>query len=167
MADGPVDRRALFRPLPDGGFVGTYEDITEREQAHDELSEQYRRFDAALNNMSQGLCMLDASLHLSSATDAISRCMACRRDREAWHHDARDHGAQLLLGIHPSTTAARLYDEYGEKLKDNVQTLHRHLGDGRIVKFHRSRWAGGWVVTYEDVTERHAAGGTDVAHGAP
>ena len=63
-----------YRPLPDGGFVGTYEDITERQQAHEELSEQHRRFDAALNNMSQGLCMFDADRASSSATSAISRC---------------------------------------------------------------------------------------------
>jgi PAS domain-containing protein len=50
--------------LPEGGFVATYEDITEREHAIGELSEQYRRFDAALNNMSQGLCMLDSSLRV-------------------------------------------------------------------------------------------------------
>jgi len=46
MSDGR--RLAVrYRPLSDSSFVCTYEDVTERERAHDELSEQYRRFDAA------------------------------------------------------------------------------------------------------------------------
>src|SRR3569832_417413 len=48
--------------LEEGGFVATYEDITERERAVEELSEQYRRFDAARNNMPHGLVMLDSQL---------------------------------------------------------------------------------------------------------
>jgi diguanylate cyclase (GGDEF)-like protein len=36
--------------------------------------------------------------------------------------------------------------------------LHRHLSDGRIIKLNHKRMElGGWVVTYEDVTERHKA----------
>src|SRR3954453_20061700 len=46
-------------PLENGGWVGTYEDITERERAAEELKEQHRRFDAALENMAHGLCMFD------------------------------------------------------------------------------------------------------------
>ena len=63
MSDGRLIA-VRYRPLPDGGYVGTYEDITERERSLEELSEQYRRFDAALNNMSQGLCMLDSKLRV-------------------------------------------------------------------------------------------------------
>ncbi|MES1149811.1 MAG: PAS-domain containing protein, partial [Bradyrhizobium guangdongense] len=50
--------------LPEGGFVATYEDITERERAADELKEQYDRFNVALNNMAHGLAMLDAQMRL-------------------------------------------------------------------------------------------------------
>jgi PAS fold/Diguanylate cyclase, GGDEF domain len=61
-------------------------------------------------------------------------------------------------GNHPATSAQRLYDEYVGKLKDGVRTVHRHLGDGRIIKLHHSPMEhGGWVITYEDVTERHKA----------
>ena len=55
----------------DGGTVGTRTDITElkrRETARielsDELRTQYSRFNAALNNMIQGLCMFDADQRL-------------------------------------------------------------------------------------------------------
>src|SRR5262249_54370032 len=59
-------------PMANGGWVGTYEDITERRRVEAEraaavagLREQHRRFDGALNNMSHGLCMLDADLRVT------------------------------------------------------------------------------------------------------
>ena len=145
--------------LPDGGFVATYEDITERERAVEELSEQYRRFDAALNNMSQGLCMLDSSLHVivcnrryiemyGLSPDVVKPGISMRAIME--------HSCDL--GIHPNTTAAKLYADYVERLREGEHTLHRHLSDGRIIKLNHKRMEhGGWVVTYEDVTERHKA----------
>ena len=51
-------------PMADGGWVGTFEDITERERAAEELKEQHRRFDIALNNMAHGLAMLDAQMQI-------------------------------------------------------------------------------------------------------
>lgn len=145
--------------LAEGGFVATYEDITEREHAVEELSEQYRRFDAALNNMSQGLCMLDSSL----------RVIVCnRRYLEMYGlspeivkpgvsmREIMEYGCEL--GIHPNMTGARLYADYVERLREGEHTLHRHLSDGRIIKLNHKRMEhGGWVVTYEDVTERHKA----------
>ena len=58
-----VDGRTFavsFQPMPDGGWVATHEDVTERKRGRAALAEQNRRFDAALNNMAQGLCMFDA-----------------------------------------------------------------------------------------------------------
>lgn len=145
--------------LPEGGFVATYEDITEREHAVEELSEQYRRFDAALNNMSQGLCMLDASLHVIVCNRRYIEMYGLSPDivkpgvsmREIMEHSCD-------LGIHPDTTAAKLYADYVERLREGEHTLHRHLSDGRIIKLNHKRMEhGGWVVTYEDVTERHKA----------
>ena len=145
--------------LPEGGFVATYEDITERERAVEELSEQYRRFDAALNNMSQGLCMLDASLRVIVCNRRYIEMYGLSPDivkpgismREIMEHSCD-------LGIHPNTTAAKLYADYVERLREGEHTLHRHLGDGRIIKLNHKRMEhGGWVVTYEDVTERHKA----------
>jgi diguanylate cyclase (GGDEF)-like protein len=145
--------------LTDGGFVATYEDITEREHAIGELSEQYRRFDAALNNMSQGLCMLDANLRVIVCNRRYIEMFGLSPDvvkpgvsmREIMEHSCE-------LGLHPDMTGARLYADYVERLREGEHTLHRHLNDGRIIKLNHKRMEqGGWVVTYEDVTERHKA----------
>lgn len=157
----PDGRRLAVRysPLSDGSFVCTYADVTERERAHDELSEQYRRFDAALNNMSHGLCMLDSDL----------RVIVCNRryiDMYRMSPEVVKPGVTLreviehscALGNHPTSTAQRLYDDHVERLKQGAHTQHRHLGDGRIIKLsHHPMEHGGWVTTYEDVTERRKA----------
>lgn len=121
--------------LAEGGFVATYEDITEREHAVEQLSEQYRRFDAALNNMSQGLCMLDSSLRVIVCNRRYIEMYGLSPElvkpgvsmREIMEHSCE-------LGIHPNTTAARLYADYVERLREGEHTLHRYLGDGRIIK---------------------------------
>lgn len=145
--------------LPEGGFVATYEDITEREHAVEELSEQYRRFDAALNNMSHGLCMLDSNLRMIVCNRRYIEMFGLSPEivkpgismREIMEHSCD-------LGIHPNTTAAKIYADYVERLREGEHTLHRHLSDGRIIKLNHKRMEhGGWVVTYEDVTERHKA----------
>ena len=48
-------------PMADGRWVSTHEDITERRRAEKQLREQKLQLDTALNNMSQGLNMFDAS----------------------------------------------------------------------------------------------------------
>src|SRR5262249_31089918 len=65
-----ADRRSIRivnQPLPDGGWVATHEDVTERQrllkaerEADELLRRQKLQLDAALNNMNQGLCMFDA-----------------------------------------------------------------------------------------------------------
>ncbi len=47
------------QPMPGGGWVTTHEDITEQRNAEKEVREQTLKLDAALQNMSQGLCMYD------------------------------------------------------------------------------------------------------------
>ena len=149
-----------YRPLPDGSFIFTHEDITERERAHAELSEQHRRFDEALNNMTQGLVMLDNDLRIIVCNSRYIEMYCLSPEIVRPGADMRDVMAHsCALGNHPSTSAEQLYDDYVKRLRKGGQHMvHRHLGDGRIIKLnHRPMEQGGWVVTYEDVTERRKA----------
>src|SRR3569833_544534 len=51
--------RIAHQSLPIGGWVATHLDITEQKQHERQLIDQNIRFDAAINNMPQGLCMFD------------------------------------------------------------------------------------------------------------
>src|SRR5262249_16049264 len=82
LADGRFIS-VLRLPIADGGIISTHEDITERQLLHAQIERQNRQvqenddmlrtqnlqLDAALNNMSQGLCMFDAEHRLVVCND--------------------------------------------------------------------------------------------------
>ena len=78
--------RVRWKRTEDGSWVATHEDITgerdriqalERREA--ELARQNIRFEAAVNNMTQGLCMFDAHQELIICNEPYRRPLwACR-----------------------------------------------------------------------------------------
>jgi diguanylate cyclase (GGDEF)-like protein/PAS domain S-box-containing protein len=150
-----------YQALENGHQVCTYEDITERERAAEELKEQHRRFDIALNNMAHGLCMFDQNMHL---------IVSNKRYAEMFNLDPRDVragmsvydviGMSFAAGNHSlhSYTLDEFYNNYAASLRDGNLIAHRHLANGRIIKVtHEPMTQGGWVAIYEDITERHRA----------
>ena len=96
---------------------------------------QNLRFDAALNNMSQGLCMFDGEQSWSSATRPTRACTACR---PSWSQpgtpftDIIKH--RLATGLHVEQSP----DDYMRDLReiiaeDRPATKIRELSDGRII----------------------------------
>jgi diguanylate cyclase (GGDEF)-like protein len=157
-----ADSRKVFiqrRPLADGGWVATHEDVTEQKRGEQLLAEKAAeleamnvRFDAALNNMSQGLCMFDAEQKV-----VVSNARYCDIYRLS-----RDQ-------IKPGTSLAQILEYRREKgtnfsdvapevyLAQNVKEPRevRELTDGRVVAIARHMMAdGGWLTTHEDITDR-------------
>jgi diguanylate cyclase (GGDEF)-like protein len=143
-------------PLPDNGWVATHEDVTEQRHAEDELRRRNLHFDAAIANMSQGLCMFDANERMIVCNQTYLRMFALSPDivkpgirlREILQHSV-DTGVATdttdeLYRIRKEVIAARRPKTYCET-----------LADGRIIDiWHRPMADGGWVSTYEDITER-------------
>ena len=149
------------QPLENGGWVGTYEDITERERAADELKEQHRRFDVALNNMAHGLCMFDENWRLIVSNKRYAEMFNLPQDVVRPGMSIRAIiEASFARGNyrHKAITADELYNDYVASLNAGDLIVHRHLSDGRIIKLTHERMPqGGWVAIYEDITERHRA----------
>ena len=158
----PSDGREIFiqrKPLPDGGWVATHEDVTEQKRGERllaenaaELKAMNERFDAALNNMSQGLCMFDAEQKVVVSNARYGEI----------YHLGREQ-------IKPGTSLAQILEYRRETgtgfagvapeiyLTQNVREAKeiRELVDGRIVAIARHMMAnGGWLTTHEDITER-------------
>jgi diguanylate cyclase (GGDEF)-like protein len=147
------------KPLPDGGWVATHEDVTEQRRGEQMLAEKAAeleainlRFDVALNNMSQGLCLFDADQRI-----VVSNA----RYGEIYHLGSDQIGpgtslAQILeyrreQGTHFADVAPDVYR------KQNVKQLSevRELADGRVVAIARHMMpGGGWLTTHEDITDR-------------
>jgi diguanylate cyclase (GGDEF)-like protein/PAS domain S-box-containing protein len=162
LADGRIIEMRI-RPMANGGWVGTYEDITEQRRLEAErtaaviqVREQHRRFNAALNNMSQGLCMIDAEYNV----------IVCNRrylEIFGFSPDVVKPGAPMrevmrlsvARGNQTEMNADELYENYVTRLNAGPATIHRHLADGRVLEVvNEPMPEGGWVVTYEDITER-------------
>src|SRR6185503_17246288 len=144
-----------------GGWVCSFEDITERERAAEALKEQHRRFDIALNNMAHGLCMFDADMRLIVSNKRYAEMFNLPPDFIRPGLSVRE----VILRSHAignyrhlSGTASEHYDSYVASLHAGDLVTHRHLADGRMIKItHESMAQGGWVAIYEDITERHRA----------
>ena len=157
----PPDGRVIDiqrTPTPDGGWVATHEDVTVQRRAGRlladkaaELEAMNVRFDAALNNMSQGLCMFDAEQKVVVSNARYGDIYHLRRDQ-----------------IKPGTSLRQILEYRREKgtnfnvapetyLTQNVKAAKEvlELADGRVVAIARHAMPnGGWLTTHEDITDR-------------
>jgi diguanylate cyclase (GGDEF)-like protein len=108
----------------------------------DELAAHHAQMSAALDNMSQGLCLFDAEDRLLVANRRFASMFGRPR--------AGATRAEVL-------TAVGL-DGMVEAMRDDLNLLPVELADGRVIAVAEARIAsGGRVATYEDVTDRRAA----------
>ncbi|WP_170149510.1 bifunctional diguanylate cyclase/phosphodiesterase [Rhodoplanes roseus] len=124
-----------------------------------ELKRVNARLDAALNNMSQGLCMFDRDERLVLCNERYLRMYGLTP------HDAP--AGISLQGMLARRIAAGSFmgdvQEYSARLRDQLAHGSRiyvqtELPDGRIVAvLNQPMPDGGWVATHEDVTERQRA----------
>jgi len=156
-----TDGRVIFvnhQPLPEGGWVAIHNDITEQKnteralvESTEALKNSNARFAAALQNMSQGLCMFDAGHRILVANE---------RYRQIYNlpEDLVKPGAQFeaivdyrklsgnFIGANPAEYIAAQF---------HSSTDIEKLGNGRVIMILRHAMADGcWLTTHEDITER-------------
>ncbi|BAU92818.1 diguanylate cyclase [Methylorubrum populi] len=161
-----ISGRPLFTPEGDFlGYQGVGSDVTEQHrtrralvEAHAQLSEQNRRFDAALENMTHGLCMFDAEQRLlvwnrryleifGLSEDAVHVGMSQRAIIETLVALGRYKRGATVDAISEGTRTSLT--------EDGLKSVLRELADGRVIAVtHRPMDGGGWVATFEDITER-------------
>lgn len=126
-------------------------------------------FDAALSNMSQGLCMLDANGRVIVANTRYAAMFGIAADGLTGKPTLRELvTAARALGELPEASAEVLLAEHRAFLGEgggSASTDHQLL-DGRVIAVSRQPMAaGGWVATYEDVTV-HRRAEAEVVHMA-
>ncbi|WP_256749597.1 bifunctional diguanylate cyclase/phosphodiesterase [Mesorhizobium sp. Mes31] len=156
LSDGRIVNIS-HRPLASGGWVSIYEDITEQRRAQQDLKEQHRRFDAALANMSQGLLMYDADGRLIVCNGRfleLYNVTAADFPLGTTHRDALER--LLELGIYTKIDVdSEVAKTEACLVAAKMHSTYRHLTDGRTVLVTRQPMSGGgWVATFDDVTER-------------
>jgi methyl-accepting chemotaxis protein len=120
------------------------------------VRQQKMHFEAALNNMSEGLCMFDASTRLVLCNERYIEMY--RLDPELAKPGALLR--ELLEQRKRSGTFAGDSDSYMEdtlrrmRASSGLQDI-RDMPDGRVISVSsRPMRGGGWVATHQDITER-------------
>jgi diguanylate cyclase (GGDEF)-like protein len=122
-----------------------------------ELANAHLHLDAAVNNMSQGLCMFDASGQLVLCNDRFTEIYKLPRGTIRPGMSLRDVFEQaVFVNSDGALSAKQLYDDYCEKrVKARNRTYQREFSDGRTIFVSQCAiHGGGWVDTHEDITER-------------
>ncbi len=139
------------RRTASGLTIGFRIDVTELRNKTAELETTNARFDAALSNMTQGLCMFDANRKLIISNGAFQEMYNARDDQVR-----PGSSAQEMLKLW-ATGADELNTSVGEQVSFHAAQRSQiyRLSDGRVVSIKRTPLAdGGWVATHEDITER-------------
>ena len=136
----------------EGGFIIVCSDISVMKEQKLKLTATNLRLDAALDNMSQGLCLYDSENRLSVVNRRFSEMFNLPPERVQPGMTFRDIlELSVAVGNHPGKSIADLLAEPKIYAAD---THFQELNHGRVVAVaHRPTVDGGWVATYEDVTE--------------
>ncbi len=143
----------------DGGFIVVCSDITQSKEQKAHLRQTNLRLDAALDNMSQGLCLFDAQSRLEVVNRRFYEIFGLSRDLIAPGVEFQKILASSEAHENASETPAQLLAEQAEFMKRHQAGTHYYeLNDGRVIASVCSPTSnGGWVATFEDVTERRQA----------
>jgi diguanylate cyclase (GGDEF)-like protein/PAS domain S-box-containing protein len=155
------DGRTVFirrQATPEGGWIASHEDITEQKRSETslienaaELEHMNERFDAAINNMTQGLCMFDGDQKVLVSNVRYAEIYGLNRDQVKAGTTLREI---LEFRREKGTNFVLSPDVYINENVKKAREIHE-LADGRTVSIARHPMQnGGWLTTHEDVTDR-------------
>ena len=153
----------LFLPLAGVGMALSilhFRQLSERESATAQIRTQNTRFNAALNNMTQGLCMFDADRRLVVWNEPYARMYALPPELLTVgtpHKTIIAHrvSSGILAGENTDTAADQKLVALSAHSTEKTSSRVDKLADGRLIKVTRDPMpSGGWVAIHEDVTDQ-------------
>jgi PAS domain-containing protein len=113
------------------------------------------RFVAALENMSQGLCMFDAKQRLIICNKRYAELYDLNREQTKPGTTLREIlRYRIAKGKAPGDHEGYINDRINEVTANKPYQTTNRLNDGRCISVvHKPMEDGGWVATHEDITE--------------
>jgi len=150
------------QPIVDGGWVATHHDVTDEITRARELQLQSLRFETALENMRQGLCMFDRDRRLIVSNRRYAEMYNIPPDQVKPGMRLDEVLRQRLdAGNVPVEGMNVFVDKRLNIVAENEPcTYDIEMSDGRVIAIlHQPFDNGCWVATHEDMTEqrRHHA----------
>ena len=168
LPDGRIISTSV-QPRVDGGWVVTHDDITEREvlnarlahqnkllkQREEALETQNTRFSAAIDNMSQGLCLFDAEQRVVFANRRFAEIYGLTPEHVKPGTTLRQIlEARAAMGVYSKFDTVKFVTEGVGSFHQEISQIVP-LSDGRFISVLRRPMPGGGIVsTHEDITER-------------
>jgi len=147
--------RVMSVPMSDGGWVATHEDITGQTIAKAAMEQKRLQLDAALENMSQGLCMFDSDRRLVVCNRQFAELYGLSSGQTEPGTPLHAILAQRIAAETAPNDHERYFKErLSEATASQPYQIVNKLHDGRFVSVvHRPMTGGGWLSTHEDITD--------------
>ena len=163
LGDGRVVN-IIHHPIAGGGWIGTHEDVTEREKLRCALEQQHRlvenkqqQLDAALNNMVQGLAMFDADYRLVLCNRRYMEIYGLKPEQvEAGTTLRRIIQQRIHNGLYADRSPDEMVDAMLRRRDDaDFDQFCSQMSDGRCIAITVQPMPdGGTVTTHQDITEQ-------------
>jgi diguanylate cyclase (GGDEF)-like protein len=119
-----------------------------------------QRFEQAITNMPQGICLYDAQDRLQLVNEQF--CRIYHQPMSTLRMGMRFYDVlanSCAIGNYPGRSVDEIYQARKVLIDQRrPDTFLQELGDGRLIAiYHQPLEDGGWVCTYEDITERRRA----------
>ena len=142
------------------GYAKITKDQTKQKADADRINQVSRNLDIALENMSQGICLFDKDERLVLANRHYSKIFGFPEGFAAVGRSYRDIVEQgyLLRLKDPAIAMPRAVEHYEHAMKivrSGAGAAVLPFSDGRSIQsIYTATEEGGWVVTFEDITQR-------------
>ena len=151
---------SYHEPMPEGGCVSTYTDITERKEAEQEIAEKSALLDATFENMAQGISVYDADIKLAAFNQQIIDLMdfppGFLRLGMPYEEIARFKAERGDYG--PGDVDEHVRKRVLNRRERKPNRKERTWPNGRVTLMRRDVLPdGGYVSTHTDITERKRA----------
>ncbi len=166
LGDGRIVN-IIHHPTAGGGWIGTHEDVSEREkldarlkQQHELLKSKQQQLDAAVSNMAQGLAMFDAQLRVVIANDRYAEIYGLGPEQVSQGttlHQIIEH--RIANGDFVGKTPDQVVTSLQKRVEGHKPAYYvNELKNGNIISVSIQPMAdGGYVSTHQDVTEERRA----------
>ncbi len=151
---------AQLDPLPGGGFVTTFTDVTERKKAQEEIAEKSALLETTLESMSRGITVYDADhtlivfnprfVELFDFPPEFIRLGMSLEDMARFLAERGEYG--------PGDVEELVRERAGDMDRGEINPRERTRPNGTVILARRDAMpGGGYVTTYSDITERKRA----------